>query len=72
MTNSQNGLRIINHIPNDRLLLESDYPFILKEDRNPYEICDISKTVIKLARIENLEYEEILYILNNNFKQILK
>jgi len=72
MTLSQSGLKVIDKIPNDRLLLESDYPFILKKDKTPFEIMDLSETVKKLAKIKNLEYEEMILILNQNFREILK
>lgn len=71
MTNSQKGIAIINNIPNERLLLESDYPFILKKNKLPYETIDMYENVLKIAEIKNIEYEEMLDILNQNFKKIL-
>ena len=71
MCKSTNGLKIINHIPTDRLLLESDYPFILKTDKTSFRVSDISETVANLAKIKNINYEEILRELDDNFKNLL-
>ena len=71
MCKSTQGLKIINHIPTDRLLLESDYPFILKTDKTSFRVSDISETVANLAKIKNINYEEILRELDDNFKNLL-
>ena len=71
MCKSTQGLKIINHIPTDRLLLESDYPFILKTDKTSFRVSDMSQTVINLAKIKNINYEEILRELDDNFKNLL-
>jgi len=71
MLYSNNGLKIINHIPFERLLLESDYPFVINTDKTPFRVTDINETVVKLAKLKNNDYDEMLKILNENFKQIL-
>lgn len=71
MFNSNNGLKIINHIPTDRLLLESDYPFVLNKNKSPFKVTDIGETVNNLAKLKNKDYDEILSILNNNFRRLL-
>ncbi|UFK97748.1 TatD family hydrolase [Kaistella faecalis] len=72
MFNSNNGLKIINHIPPDRLLLESDYPFVISKNKTPFRVIDINETVINLAKLKNHNYDEMLKVLNENFKQILR
>ncbi|MDV3576591.1 hydrolase TatD [Elizabethkingia anophelis] len=71
MFNSNNGLKVINHIPTDRLLLESDYPFVLNKDKTPIKVTDINTTVISLANNKKIDYEEMLNILSKNFRRLL-
>ena len=71
MFNSNNGLKIINHIPTERLLLESDYPFVINKDKKPFKVSDINKTVNNLAKIKKIDYHEMLTFLNINFKKII-
>lgn len=71
MFNSNNGLRVINHIPTDRLLLESDYPFVINKDKTPFRVIDINETVSNLAKLKNKDYDEMLGLLNINLRKIL-
>lgn len=71
MFNSNNGLKIINHIPTERLLLESDYPFVKNKDKTPFKVSDINETVNNLAKIKKIDYNEMLTNLNLNFKNII-
>lgn len=71
MFNSNNGLKVINHIPTERLLLESDYPFVLNKNKTPFRVTDINETVNNLAKLRNKDYEEMLKILNTNFRKLL-
>jgi len=71
MFNSNNGLKVINHIPTDRLLLESDYPFVVNKNKIPFRVTDINTIVINLANLKNMNYGEMLNILNNNFRTLL-
>lgn len=71
MFNSNNGLKIINHIPTDRLLLESDYPFVMNKNKTPFRVTDISETVNNLAKLKNKDYHEMLELLNINLRKIL-
>lgn len=71
MVISSSGRKIIENIPNERLLLESDSPFILI-DKKPFSTLEIDKVVNKLAKTKNISFEEMLHILYNNFKEILK
>lgn len=71
MFNSINGLKIINHIPLDRLLLESDFPFVIKGNKEIFKVTDINDIVINLAKNRNKSYEEIVKQLGSNFRDLL-
>ncbi len=71
MFNSNNGLKVINHIPTDRLLLESDYPFVLNKNKSHFRVTDIGETVNNLAKLRNKDYDEMLELLNINIRKIL-
>lgn len=71
MVISSSGQKIIENIPIERLLLESDSPFVLI-NKKPFSTLEIDKVVIKLAAIKNLSFEEMLNILYSNFKELLK
>ncbi|WP_338841232.1 TatD family hydrolase [Flavobacterium ginsenosidimutans] len=70
MVTSSSGQKIIESIPNERLLLESDSPFILI-NKKPFSTLEIDKVVTKLAAIKNISFEAMLHILYNNFKILL-
>lgn len=70
MATSSSGQKIIQSIPNERLLLESDSPFILIENK-AFSTLEIEKVVVKLANLKNIDFEEMLHILSNNFRTIL-
>ncbi len=71
MFNSNNGVKIINHVPTDRLLLESDYPFVMNKNKTSFRVTDINETAHNLAILRNKDYDEMLKILNTNFRKIL-
>lgn len=72
MFNSNNGLKIVNHIPINRCLLESDYPFVLNNNKTPFKVTDINETVNNLAKIKKIDYDEMLSVLNVNFRNLLR
>lgn len=71
MLNSKNGLNILNKIPEERLLLESDMPFVILNNKSIFTTLDISLIIEKLAIAKNKKYDEMLLILNNNFRKVL-
>ncbi len=71
MTNSISGQKIISNIPNEKLLLESDAPFIMLNKALPFSTLNIDKIVFRLAELKKVEYDEMLAILYQNFKKIL-
>lgn len=71
MVTSSSGQKIIENLPNDRLLLESDAPFVMLNKNTFFSTLDIEKIIIRLADLKNLDIEEMKSILWSNFKSIL-
>lgn len=71
MVNSENGKRIIANIPINRLLLESDAPFVMYDKNVFFKTTDIEIIVRKLSIQKQIELEEMKLILWSNFKSIL-
>lgn len=70
MTQSKNGTNIIKNIPNDKLLLESDSPFI-GVDRHSLAPVDMSSTIREIACIKNVSISDLNTILKENFKVLI-
>ncbi|MFD2903787.1 Qat anti-phage system TatD family nuclease QatD [Sphingobacterium anhuiense] len=70
MTLSSSGQRIIQSVPKDRLLLESDAPFVNVNGKCYDSLC-VDQTVAKIAELKNITYSELLSQLNKNFKVLL-
>ncbi len=72
--NSKNADEIINLVPNDRILIETDSPYLAPEPvrgtRNtPYNVRYIAE---KIAHTKGMAVEEIAKITTENAKNILK
>lgn len=70
MTKSKNGLQILKNIPLERLLTESDGPFVNIGNQSSSPLF-IKNTLSELAKIYNISKEEIAKIIYDNFKRIL-
>jgi len=70
MTQSKNGINIIKNIPTNRLLLESDSPFI-GVDRNSFAPYNCITTVNEISGILKIDSKDLINMLENNFKRIL-
>jgi len=68
MLQSNNGKNIISKIPLDRLLIESDAPFV-SHNNYPY---DLQLTINKLSQLKKVDVNEMESILSNNFEKILR
>jgi len=66
MTCSEAGRKIISRIPRDRILLESDSPFI-EIDRRVFRLSDLEKIIINIAKIKGFEVDDIKRALEQNF-----
>lgn len=70
MTKSTNGCKIIRNIPPDRLLTETDGPFI-KVDGNIITFKDISLVQKYLCSVWDCTYEEVERQVKKNFDHLL-
>lgn len=70
MTKSVSGQKIITEIPLERILLESDGPFI-KYRKELFIPSYNMHTVDNLSKLLNISQEKTLNIVNRNFKSIL-
>ncbi len=70
MTQSKNGINIIKNIPADRLLLESDSPFI-GVDKHSIIPLNMQPTISGISTIKQISILELNKILNQNFKTLL-
>lgn len=70
MLNSESGRKIINTIPNDRLLIESDSPFTFI-DEHIFSPKDTSRIVESLSQMKNINYDEMKNILWSNFVKLI-
>ena len=71
MVNSISGQQIIESIPLERLLIETDSPFINSVNDSSYS-AGLELIVKLLSKLKKSDYTTILSILWNNFNQLLK
>lgn len=70
MTLSKKGKQIIERLPNDRILTETDGPFI-KDKQVPHSPLMIPSIVQNLSKIKHLPIDDLKSLIYNNFKQVL-
>lgn len=70
MLTTAKGQEIINNLPLDRILIESDGPFT-KSFKDNYNIAFIKKTTCMLSELKSVSIEELNITLNNNFRNLL-
>lgn len=71
MVNSYTSRELIKLIPIDRLLLETDAPFVMFNDKQ-FSMLSINDIVKELALILNLDQLDMATILWTNFKTLIK
>jgi len=71
MINTKKGQEIIKKIPNERLLTESDFPFI-KSKKKLYCIEEIPEIVQNLSQIKKMTKDEMKNQIFRNFKELLR
>lgn len=71
MTLSKNGKDIIAAIPTERLLTESDGPFVTRSGI-PCSPLDISEVVINLAKLRQTDPDELKATIYSNLNSVLK
>lgn len=69
MLSSDSGRRIIANIPDDRILIETDSPFVSFENKGYVEL--ITKTIGGTANIKDVSIDVMKNIFWNNFKELL-
>jgi len=70
MLNSDAGRKIVNVIPIDRLLLETDAPFISHKGINSH-LSKLEEIVFSLAELKKIELNKMKMILWMNFKKLI-
>jgi TatD DNase family protein len=70
MLQSANGLDIVRSIPSNRLLTESDGPFVTTAERTASPL-DMETIVGQIAKIKQISYEEMSEIVFGNFLRAL-
>ena len=70
MIKSKNGQKIIEEIPVDRILTESDGPYV-KTKGKPAEPKDVRLVIEHLKIVWNKSFDEIDQIVRRNFKNII-
>jgi TatD DNase family protein len=71
MVNSENGKKIIGKIPLDKLLTETDGPFI-ELNGKPVVPSDIQMLHSELALLKGMLSEEINVIVDSNFQELIR
>jgi len=70
MVKSISGKELISMIPKDKLLLETDAPFI-KNNKKPFHPSDIYLIIDELATLLNLDKAQTISILWHNFRKLI-
>lgn len=70
MIKTKKGKKIIENIPIDRMLIESDEP--LASGKNNYDFLFIKEIIEYFSDIKNIQIEEVNKILKQNFSNLLK
>ena len=70
MIKSPNGIKIIEKIPKEKILTESDGPFISKNNI-PVKPSDVKDVLKYLSELWNLSLIEVDKIINTNFFKLI-
>ncbi len=68
--NNKQILEVLNLIPLDRFLVETNRPFSIKDERN--KCINIKSVISEIAETKNLSEEEVEYATNKNVKTLFK
>ncbi len=71
MVKSKSGRKLITNIPLERILTESDGPFILENNRMPASPLGVKNTVCNLAELMGKKVPEVREQIFINFRSIL-
>jgi len=70
MINSQRGRKVIKNVPVDRVLTETDGPYVGFKGR-PVLPSDLANVLVRLGMIWKLSYEETERQININFLRLI-
>ena len=70
MTTSNKGRKLIEIIPIDKLLIESDSPFV-KVNNNIFMPNDLQTIISEIATIKQVDVKELKRMLSNNFLRVI-
>ncbi|GHT63588.1 hydrolase [Bacteroidia bacterium] len=70
MLNSESGRKIINNIPDNKILIETDSPFTFMNG-HLYKPSEIDKIVEEIAKMKNMKVEKMQIILWDNFRRLV-
>lgn len=70
MINTKKGRKIIDNIPIDRILMESDEP--LASGNNNYQFLFMKEIAEFISNSKNIEFDDVSYIFKNNLKKLLE
>lgn len=69
MCDSETGRAVIRNAPADRLLTESDAPFLRAGSRNS-KPADVTETIVRLAEVRNVPVEEMRRTVASNAERV--
>lgn len=70
MLNSAKGRALVNEMPIDRILTETDGPFVLTEEGNPFTPKQVGTVLEKLAKLLQYDKSELRNKINENLKSL--
>lgn len=70
MTRTQKGRLLIKELPLERLLTETDGPFIKRSNKSIYP-TDINSVICDIANLKNLSYKDTANLVIRNLKNLL-
>lgn len=70
MLDSRTGIAVTRRVPADRLLTETDAPFI-KINQRTSEPQDVSATIARLAELRNVSIDEMKHTVASNAERVL-
>ncbi len=71
MLNSESGRKIIENTPNDKLLIETDSPFVEFKGVFINQFSQIQNTIIKLSELKRMNIDDLVNQLWSNFQSVI-
>lgn len=71
MFNSESGRKIIENTPNDKLLIETDSPFVEFKGVFINQFSQIQNTIMKLSELKRMNIDDLVNQLWSNFQSVI-